>query len=332
MRIGIVFDLFDDYPWQDGEPPDADAENEPEETVRALEDAVRILGHEPVRLGSPLSLAHHLPGADISLAINIAEGAHSRNREAYAPVILEMAGIPFLGSDAATLSLSLDKAWTKDLATAAGVRTPPYVLARPGTLDAGKLPAAYPLFVKPRYEGSSKGIQASSRVGSFDELYAEVARCELAYKQDALVEPFIDGPEYTVMVIGSKSPRALAPLQRATDPATGIGSHALERRGYRASEVGYALNGEISRQLDGLLMEASLSVFRKLECRDFARLDFRVDGNGDIWFLEINPLPTFAPDGTLAILAELDGTPYEEFLATILNEGIEALHINNVVR
>jgi D-alanine-D-alanine ligase len=60
-----------------------------------------------------------------------------------------------------------------------------------------------------------------------------------------------------------------------------------------------------------------------LECRDFSRSDFRVDRAGRAWFLEINPLPTFAPDGTFAILAELAGRPYREFLSGILGSAID---------
>ena len=103
----------------DDDPPDADAEFEPEATVHALEKAVDALGFKPVRVGTAEQLWAR--GADLALdaAINIAEGIRGRNREGYAPMLLEMAGVPYVGSDALTLSLSLDKAWTKDLAAAA---------------------------------------------------------------------------------------------------------------------------------------------------------------------------------------------------------------------
>ncbi|MDX1556514.1 MAG: hypothetical protein R3212_10850, partial [Xanthomonadales bacterium] len=61
MRIGLVYDVFGTYPWQPGDPPDADAEFEPEVTVETLEAAVRALGAEPVRLGSPTDLLQRMP-------------------------------------------------------------------------------------------------------------------------------------------------------------------------------------------------------------------------------------------------------------------------------
>ena len=71
----------------------------------------------------------------------------------------------------------------------------------------------------------------------------------------------------------------------------------------------------------------AVAVYEKLECKDFARIDFRVDAEGQPWFLEINPLPTFAPDGTFAIIAELAGQSYEAFLADVLKRGLKRLRL-----
>ena len=327
MRIGLIYDIFDDYPWLPGEPADADAEYEPEETVAALADAVRALGHEPVPVGTAFDLLHRIDALHIDAAINIAEGARSRNREAYAPILLEMAGVPCLGSDALTLSLSLDKAWTKDLAAAAGVPTPAYrTYAAAADVDPDDLPAPFPLFVKPRYEGSSKGITAASRVESVAALRAQVARVTGAYRQDALVEAFVDGGgEYTVAVVGNDPPTALPVLQRAVEAETHIGLHALEHRGATPADYDYALGGALTPALEGALHADALRVYDKLQCKDFARVDFRVDAAGQPWFLEVNPLPTFAPDGTFAIVAELAGTSYPDFLAGVLARGLRRI-------
>jgi D-alanine-D-alanine ligase len=70
------------------------------------------------------------------------------------------------------------------------------------------------------------------------------------------------------------------------------------------------------------LQHLAIQAFNRLGCLDFARIDFRVDRAGQPWFLEINPLPTFDPEGTFAILAELMGQPYEAFLAGVLAKGV----------
>ena len=325
MRIGLIYDVFNRYPWRADDPPDADAEYEPEETVAVLEGAVQHLGHEPVRVGTAFDLRDRLAeGLPIDAAINIAEGAHSRNREAYAPILLEMAGIPCLGSDALTLSLSLDKAWTKDLASAAGVPTPPHrVYSSADTIDADDLPA-FPLFVKPRYEGTSKGITAQSRVGTVAALREQVRQITTAYRQDALVEGFVaGGGEFTVAVVGNDPPDALPVLQRAVETTTGIGLHALEHRGAPAGDWDYTLGGTLEPALEAQLQRDALRIYEKLECKDFARADFRVAADGRPWFLEINPLPTFAPDGTFAIIAELMNRDYDAFLAELIECGLD---------
>ena len=327
MRIGLIYDLFDAYPWQDGEPPDADAEYEPESTVDTLADAVRHLGHTPVRVGTAFDLQDALrTGLNVDAAINISEGARSRNREAYAPILLEMAGIPCLGSDALTLSLTLDKAWTKDLVQAAGIPTPPHrVLPSADAVEPDALPP-FPLFVKPRYEGSSKGITPASRVEDVDALRTAVEHVTTTYEQDALVERFIrGGGEFTVAVAGHDPPEALPVLQRAVETSTGIGLHALEHRGTAERDWDYTLGGTLNANLERDLQRFALRCFDVLECRDVARADFRVDADGQPWFLEINPLPTFAPDDTFAIIAELKGRDYVDFLAEVLARGLHRL-------
>jgi len=328
LRIGLCYDTFDTYPWQPGDPPDADAEYEPEATVEVLTSAIAKLGHVPVNVGSARALQQRLcKGLSLDAAINICEGAHTRNREAHVPILLELAGIPLLGSDALTLSLTLDKAWTKDLMTVAGIRTPAYTtFASEDAVTLDALPAPFPLFVKPRYEGTSKGITAQSKVSSLGELRQAVHRVVTQYRQEALVEAFIEGGgEFTVAVVGHAPPRALPALQRAVEAGTGIGLHALEHRGMPEATWSHELPGTLTDNLEATLQDLALRAFNKLKCRDFARADFRVAADGTVYFLEINPLPTFAPDDTFAILAELLGQPYEAFLAAVLRDGFERL-------
>ena len=327
MRVGLVYDLFDAYPWKPGEPADADAEYEPEETVSSIEQALLFAGHEPVRVGTPHQLLDQLSGLHLDAAINIAEGAHSRNREAWAPVLLEMAGIPCLGSDALTLSLTLDKDWTKRMVQSMEVKTPAFrSFSSADDISETHLPGPFPLFVKPRYEGSSKGITLDSKVGSLQALREQVSHINNTYGQDALVESFIGGGgEYTVTLIGHDPVEPLPVLQRAVEAQSGIGLHALERRGYHLDGLTYHLEGSLSESLEKNLNGDAMTIFKGLNCLDFARLDFRVDSTGQAWFLEINPLPTFDPDGSFGILSELQGEPYPEFLAGIFEKGFSRL-------
>jgi D-alanine-D-alanine ligase len=325
-RIGLVYDLLGTYPSAPGDPPDIDAEYEPEATLCLLERAFRVLGHVTLRLGNAHALlarcASEAPFG-VDAVLSIAEGFGSRNREAWAPILLELRGVPCLGADALSLSASLDKAWASQRVAAAGVPVPwQRSLASAGEVESLAIPVAFPLFVKPRWEGTAKGIRATSVVADRAALAREALRVVRDYQQPALVEAFLPGPEYTVAVIGHAPPRALPVLQRALERDTRIGLHALERRTQGSEALRFDLPGELTRELETELQALALRAFEALECRDFARADFRLDARGRPHFLELNPLPTFAADGSFGILAELEGREPEQLLAEVFGAAL----------
>jgi D-alanine-D-alanine ligase len=329
LAIGLAYDLFGSYPRRPEDPPDAEAEYEPLATVLVLEAAIRRLGHEAVRLGNAHAVlraaaTHRL--ARLDALLTIAEGYGSRNREAWVPVLAEMAGIPTLGSDALTLSTTLDKLWAHRTVAAAGVAVPAHrSLASADEAATAPLPAPFPLFVKPRREGTAKGIGPTSRVETREALVREVGRVVAAYRQPALVEAFLDGPEYTVTLVGNGPPRPLPTLQRALEASTRIGLHALERHAPPPGGWRHVAPGTLDPGLEAGLVSLAQRAFAALECRDFARADFRLDAGGQPRFLEMNPLPTFAPDGSFGVIAELLGRPLEDLLAEVIQEGLGRL-------
>lgn len=326
LVVGLVYDVFGSYPRRPGDPPDAEAEYEPEATVEALEAALGRLGHRAVRLGNAhalLAAASQGTPPPLDAALSIAEGYGTRNREAWAPVLLDMLGIPALGSDALTLSLALDKAWTKDVVSAAGVPAPPQLSVEAAAeLASAALPGPFPLFVKPRWEGTAKGIGAGSRVEDRAALGERVAWLVERYRQPALVEPFLPGAEYTVTLVGNEPPDVLPLLQRALESRTGIGLHAVEASAPPGAALAHVAPGRLDAALEAELGELARRAFRALRCRDFARVDFKLDAAGRPWFLEINPLPTFSPEGSFGILAELAGRPLADLLADVLRRGL----------
>ena len=193
----------------------------------------RRLGHETLRLGNPHAVLRAagqgtLPRLDAVLTI--AEGYGPRSREAWVPAPLRDGGDP----DARLRCPDPVDDPRQAVGASHGRRGrragPAHAsLASPEEAAAAPLPAPFPLFVKPRWEGTAKGIGPSSRVESREALVAEVARVVGTYRQPALVEAFLDGPEYTVTLVGHRPPRALPTLQRALEASTRIGAHALLR-------------------------------------------------------------------------------------------------------
>lgn len=319
MRIGICFDRTQEYPHCDG-PHDRFAEFEPESTIAAMEEAVRQCGHIPVRLGGPRTLLLGRPEVDV--VWNIAEGYGSRNREAWVPVLCELYQIPCLGSDALTLSWSLDKSATKQTVRHAGIPTADWCVLRHRQPLPALLPP-FPLFLKPRYEGTAKGISERNIVADLGTLRAESVRLHALYQQDLIAETFLPGTEFTVALSGC--PLLAHPvLERGLDAHTRIGFHVMEA--LRQGEHTYVLHNALTPDLEMQLQTWSVQLSEAMHVLDYARLDFKCDAAGNPFFLEINPLPTFATDNTFAILAELAGTPYPEFLAGILQNALNRVN------
>lgn len=313
MRIGVTFDLKTD-------PADErQAEFDPPETIAAVSDALHALGHQVVRLGS----AHNLVRApwrlhEVELVFNLAEGSHGRCREAWVPTILELSGVRYVGSDPLTLMLGLDKLVCKRLAHASDVPTPRWIcLEHPRMLPA-VIPLPFPLMVKPRWEGSGRGIDAGAVVDTHDALVQRVRWLVDRCRQPLVIEEFIAEGELTVCVIGNDPPHAYPAIQRPLDHATRLSCHVVSPPPL-AGDAPLILD----EALDARAREMALTMFKLLGCRDMARVDLRVDRDGRLYFLEINPLPSFDPTGSFGLLAEHLGTTYTTLIGRILEAALE---------
>ena len=173
MILGLAYDLKSDILSGDSDADDALEEYDSEETVDCIADALASLGHTVVRLGGGKAFLTAVLSHTMDLVFNIAEGRGTyRSREVQVPAVLEMLNIPYIGSDPACLAVCLDKPLAKHLAASAGIGTPRWQLAADRhVLDGGCWSGfTFPVFVKPAWEGSSKGIGITSRANSVPEM------------------------------------------------------------------------------------------------------------------------------------------------------------------
>ena len=316
MRIGLTYDL------QTNAADERQAEFDPPATLEALTTALEGFGHELIRLGSAQDvLAHPDRLHGVELVFNIAEGAHGRCREAWAPMLLELAGVPYVGSDPLALTLGLEKVMCKRIAVAEGIPTPRWLSVTRASALPAALPLEFPVIVKPQQEGSGRGIDAGAVVRTREALQARIAWLLQRCDGPILIEAFIPHGELTVLVIGNDPPTAYPAIQRALDPVSRLSCHAVKPIPER---VECPLTLEPA--LDAEARRIALTMFQALGCRDMARVDLRVDAQGRPWFLEINPLPSFDPEGTLGLLAESLGTTYAQLVGEILRAALTRLH------
>lgn len=327
MRIGLCYDLKESIPPGQGGPEDALEEYDSPETVEALAAAFQAEGHSVARLGGGRDFLSNVLRERVDFAFNIAEGLGGwRSREAQVPSVLEMLDVPYSGSDPQCLAICLDKPLTKKLVSLAGVRTPEWrVVTGPGDLKGltsggPRLPA----FVKPAYEGSSKGIRSGSRVTSLERASAAAAEMLTLYRQPVMIEEFIAGDEVTVGMVGNRPPQVMGVMRvvpRQPDPDF---VYSLEVKRDWERRVDYECPAQLDPKVMQLVRGFSVAAFQALGCRDFARLDFRISRQGTPYFLEVNPLPGLNPrSGDLPIMAGKMGWSYQELVRAVLDAALE---------
>jgi D-alanine-D-alanine ligase len=322
MHIALAFDLKDTHPAPTDAPDDWQEEFDSPETIAALADVLRALGHRVSPLGNGRALVAGLLADRPDLVFNLAEGQGvGRAREARVPALCELLGIPCTGSDPLTLAVALDKSLTRTVVAAAGV-----AVARGITLEAHSpltmaegLP--FPVLVKPAWEGSSKGVRARCLVHTPAELAATVAELRRDYAQPLLVEEFIPGDELTVGLLGpTAAPRVWGTMRIRPVVPTAHFVYSLEvKRDFRRQVV-YDSPPAIDPTILAQTESAAVQAYQALGCRDVARLDFRLSAAGPI-FLEANPLPGINPGSSdLVIMSGLLGRTHAELIAAIVQE------------
>lgn len=317
MKVGLTFDLRAEYLAM-GYGAEETAEFDREETVAALEAAVRAAGHEPVRVGHLRALLGRLvAGERWDVVLNVCEGLRGYGREAQVPAVLDAYGIAYTFADPLTACLTLHKARAKQVLQAAGVPTTPWrLVAELSEVDAVDLP--FPVFVKPVAEGTAKGIHPTSRCVDRAALRAACARILAEHHQPALVEPFLPGREFTTAILG----------EGADARAIGTMEIVLVAGAAEAHAYTYLNKEESEERCDFPLAEGewadacakvALAAWRALGCRDAGRVDLRADASGRLMVLEANPLPGMhAEHSDLPMICAKVGISYHQLVGSIL--------------
>lgn len=296
-----------------------EAEFDSPATVAMIVGALAALGHEvePIEVsGPPSRVVARLEALAPDLVFNTAEGTRGRFREAFFPALFDRLELPFTGSDAYTCAVTLDKQLTKELLARHGVPSPRgVVVTRPDEL--GRIAAAglaYPLIVKPNYEGSSMGIGDDAVVEDEQALGARVVDLLARFGAGVLVEEYVAGQDIVVPFLERASPATggvLEPAAYAIAPDALAGRpypiYDYRLKGVGSGEVGVQVPAGLPAAVRARLIELSGTVFRALGMRDVGRIDFRVLPDGDVRFIEVNALPSLEGGASIYAAAALAG-------------------------
>jgi len=326
--VGLTYDLKTDYQFKDGDPLDANAEFDHPSTIDVIASAIEANGFKVERIGNAGNLLERISSLKVDIVFNISEGLTGRNRESQVPILLEMAGIPFVGADALTLGLTLDKVMAKKIFIAEKIPTPKFFEVSSMAELANTNHYKFPLIVKPRFEGSSKGLSESSRVQTQQELAKQVEYVVTTYKQPALVEEFISGQEFTVALVGNDPVEVLPVVQIKIDGKLKLNDKFYTFARITSDRLEYICPAKIPADLKKKIDELALKTYKSVECCDFGRVDFRVDNEGKPYVLEINPLPSLSTEDVFMLLAQNTGITYEQMIGKILNSAIKRHNLN----
>ncbi|MCX7727145.1 MAG: hypothetical protein N2053_09905 [Chitinispirillaceae bacterium] len=318
MRIGLTYDLRSEY-LKMGYGEEETAEFDRDDTIDSIENALRELGYETVRIGHIRSLVNRLvKGERWDLVFNISEGMYGVSREAQVPALLEAYNIPFTGSDALTLALSHHKGYTKQIVEKAGIKTPSFFIVK-SLEDISTKNLSFPLFVKPIAEGTGKGITSNSKVDDIESLKKQCLYIIERYKQPALVESYLSGREVTVGIVGSgRRAKVVGVLEIESIKGAEPNAYTYFNKENCEEVVKYSLVKE--KEIIEKVTSPSLYAWEALDGKDFGRMDFRADDKGNFYFLEVNALPGLHPKHSdLPMIWEFSGYKYVDLIKEIVN-------------
>jgi D-alanine-D-alanine ligase len=256
------------------------------------------------------------------VVFNLSEGFGGRSGgEAWLTSLLELLRLPYTGCPPEAQGLCRQKAATKRLLIGAGLPTAPFALVE-SARDCDAAQVVLPAIVKPEAEDASLGIDQRSVALSGDELLAQVVRVAASHGPRVLVERYLPGPEYNVGVLALPDPVPLPIAEVVFDPPPGAWPILTYEAKWAAGSIDDLASpvrcpAPVEPELAARLGELAVAAFRATGCRDYARVDFRLDERGEPMILEANPNPDLDPEAGLARAARASGRDFDNTLADL---------------
>lgn len=288
-------------------------------TVNMVADALEKGGHNVRIAEGDMDVIERLKefmprvieGERMGMVFNMAYGIQGESRYTHLPAMLEMLGIPYVGSGPEGHSLALDKVITKIIMQKHKIPTPDFWVYSTGDEDMSDV--CYPVIVKPKMEAVSYGIRVVANEADLREAVRFVVS---EFKQQALVEQFIRGREFCVGLLGNGDPEAFPVLEidLENDPDA---IQTVDDKKQKPREK--ICPAEISPELADEMVRMSKDAFRALGLRDFARVDIRMDEDEKIYLLEINSMASLGVTGSFIHAAEVAGYDYTRLANRIVD-------------
>jgi D-alanine-D-alanine ligase len=289
-------------------------------TVSKVATALSKNGHEIRIINGNKNIINEVQSffSDIEipgLVFNMAYGIQGTSRYSHTPSILEMVGVPYVGSSPETHSICQNKILTKILLKNFGILTPKYWHFKSSSSNFNKV--KFPVIVKPVTESSSSGIHIAK---DHQELSKFLINVTHDFKQDALIEQFVPGREFTVSIIGNHPKVEILPIIEfdfGHDPMLIQTNKTKSKR-----LISKICPADIPLDLEQKIKKICLKIFEKLNLRDYCRIDLRLDSLGNLYVLEVNSMASFATGGSLEKSAKTAGYDFNNMINRIFDVAV----------
>ena len=329
--------------------PDTVFDEDDYNTIRQLKIALSSLKeYRFVYLDNHNTMIHDLiklqPKVDFVLNLCDEGYTNDARKELHVPALLEMLEIPYSGSNPQCLAYCYDKSLIRGIAQEMGIPVADAFYIKPED-NVFEMNIDFPVIAKPNFGDSSFGITQNSVANNVEELNDAIikTRTKFGYDKPILVEEFLPGKDLTVGLIGN-APESYIALPIVEEDYSLLPEGLPKICGYEAKwllESPYfkllrSIPAELNEHTEKKLIEFSLKLAERLECRDYVRFDWRLDAKGKPKLLEANPNPGWCWDGHLAKMAGFNSMTYAEMLQAILNATeqrlVNVINMNDKVR
>ncbi len=290
-----------------------------ERTVKKVAESLEKAGHNVAVLDGNKQIIERLEnfmprvneGEQMGMIFNMAYGIQGESRYTHIPSMLEMLGLPYVGSSPSGHALALDKVLTKIIWKNNGLPTPEFWVFNSHDEDLSSV--KYPVIVKPKMESVSFGLKV---VYNQDDLREAVHFIVTEFGQQALVEQFVRGREFCVGLIGNSPVESFPVLEIDLEGDPDAIQTVDDKQGKPKKKVCPA---HISEDLALQMQKISIEAFKALNLRDFARVDIRLDEDNNIHLLEINSMASMGETGSYPTAAKVAGYNFENLVNKMLD-------------
>ncbi|WP_289054892.1 ATP-grasp domain-containing protein [Carboxylicivirga marina] len=290
-----------------------------EQTVKKVADSLEKAGHNVAVLDGNKQIIERLEnfmprvneGEQMGMIFNMAYGIQGESRYTHIPSMLEMLGLPYVGSSPSGHALALDKVLTKIIWKNNGLPTPDFWVFNSHDEDMSSV--KFPVIVKPKMESVSFGLKV---VYNQEDLREAVHFIVAEFGQQALVEQFIRGKEFCVGLIGNSPVESFPVLEIDLEGDPDAIQTVDDKQGKPKRKVCPA---HISEELSAKMQKISIEAFKALNLRDFARVDIRLDEDDNIYLLEINSMASLGETGSYPTAAKVAGYNFEALVNKMLD-------------